>query len=266
MKTPTPTITIVPNNDIIIRLKDYGRDNDAPVIALFSVSADVLSLASPRWRMKLESDSDSEEPWELSFMGDDLDALTILLHIAHLNFGILPESISFDTLYNLSMLCDKYDCIKLLRPWTTKWVDPLKKTVDNAYGKWLFIAWTFGESEMFMRCSQHLAAVIAINEDGDYYDPTTDEVLDEMLPPDSQCEMIRPHQRRKYPSILDELATARLDVIEDVLNLCTEMLRLYLSGSSLCQHRDHVCNTFELGSFIKDLVSIKLFPIPGDPM
>ncbi len=26
--------------------------------------------------MKLESDSDSEEPWELSFMGDDLDALT----------------------------------------------------------------------------------------------------------------------------------------------------------------------------------------------
>ncbi len=47
MKTPTPTITIVPNNDIIIRLKDYGRDNDAPVIALFSVSADVLSLASP---------------------------------------------------------------------------------------------------------------------------------------------------------------------------------------------------------------------------
>jgi len=69
---------------------------------------------------------------EAHFFDDDPDALLILLNIAHLNFSQIPPRISWRTLLNIAVLCDKYDIVKLIRPWIGNWTEAFKHFADNA--------------------------------------------------------------------------------------------------------------------------------------
>jgi len=114
------------------------------------VSRKVLSIASPVWKAMLTGHFREKDALELPLPDDDLSALMIVLHIAHLRFNRLPDSMTLSDLLQLAKLCDKYDTVSVLRPFLQKWVDPLEKYYDVSFREeWLFIAWTFGYQTMF---------------------------------------------------------------------------------------------------------------------
>ncbi len=89
----------------------------------------------------------SHEP--LDFREDDADALLLLLRIAHLDFISIKKQLSVSELYNLAILCDKYDCVHLIKPWVDEWSLWAARGAGQQVGgklvsKRLLIAWYFG--------------------------------------------------------------------------------------------------------------------------
>lgn len=88
---------------------------------------------------------------------DDPEALLLLLQIAHLKFGAIPRTLSFEMLLKLAVLCDKYDVAALVRPYLEGWVEGVKESVNQpGHEGWLFIAWTFGLAGTFTRVAKSL--------------------------------------------------------------------------------------------------------------
>ena len=86
------------------------------------VSSAVMRIASPVWRTMFDPQGHfmesqrSSSPREIHFPDDDADALLIVLYIAHLQFGKLPEALDYQELLNLAIICDKYDTVSTVRP------------------------------------------------------------------------------------------------------------------------------------------------------
>lgn len=141
----------------------------------FQVSSKAMSLASPVWRAMLdpngpfrESQSDNSE---IIFPDDDPEALLILLSAAHLRFQEVPKHLSFERLLNVCVLCDKYDCITLVRPWIFEWkVRQIVPTDWELYEEWLFIAWTMGDEATFKRVGRSMILRATTDESGAFND------------------------------------------------------------------------------------------------
>jgi hypothetical protein len=168
-KTPTSqSLFAFDPTDVRLKVKYKGESITA------HVSSSVMSFASPVWKKfvfptwKLvaaknpATDSDSThdakkskiaEPDDkdkiksglpvdkLDFTGDNGEALLILLRIAHLRFQAIPATLPYQTLLQVAVLCDQYQCINLVRPWLPQWLadeetSPLRSSQEN----WLFIA------------------------------------------------------------------------------------------------------------------------------
>lgn len=73
-------------------------------------------------------------------------------------------------LLQMAILCDQYDCVRLVGPWLTKWLGPIDDQKDDAtmpgQESWLFIAWVFGRYHMFNYLSYHLAMYTNTNTQG----------------------------------------------------------------------------------------------------
>ena len=50
------------------------------------------------------------EPWTIATWGGNPNALEILLYALHFRSEKVPDTVSFDQLWRLAVLCDKYDC------------------------------------------------------------------------------------------------------------------------------------------------------------
>ena len=101
---------------------------------------------------------------QLSFEEDDADALVIILNIAHFQHDRVPDELAFQELVNLAALCDKYDCLRLMRPWMSPWLTQWEKLVlDDPTGHedWLFVAWVFDRQRSFEILSKKLVCAIS---------------------------------------------------------------------------------------------------------
>ncbi|KAF8852140.1 hypothetical protein BDZ45DRAFT_730369 [Acephala macrosclerotiorum] len=58
----------------------------------------------------------------LDFTKDKIDALLLLLQIAHLQFANIPKRLPYETLHGVAVLCGQYDCRKLAKPWLADWL------------------------------------------------------------------------------------------------------------------------------------------------
>lgn len=104
----------------------------------------------PQGHFKEANSSQAPGCREVAFPDDDPDALLVLLNIAHLNFDKLPETMDFERLLNIAVLCDKYDMVRIIRPWMPKWAEPSKsRALDPGHEEWAFIAWAFGDQVTF---------------------------------------------------------------------------------------------------------------------
>jgi hypothetical protein len=53
---------------------------------------------------------------EVDFSDDNGEALLVLLRISHLRFHDNPRTLPYQTLLQVAVLCDQYQCINLVRP------------------------------------------------------------------------------------------------------------------------------------------------------
>lgn len=183
---PPPDFTFTPSD---VRLKINYKN--APVYA--HVSSQAMALASPVWKNFLfppwsinastakseckcqEKNIDTETKFknlrfkpveELDFTEDDPEALLVLLCIAHSNFESVlttrrpPKGL----MANPALLCDKYLCQDLLRPWVGPWIDKEWKRVPHS------------ERRVFRHCSVVdypvnllVGWVFRTNEDHEYF-------------------------------------------------------------------------------------------------
>lgn len=145
-----PTLNF-PSGDVIILMKNPNGDE---TIIEAKVSSHALSIASPVWKKFLYPPwaTKSSKPVDtIDCFGDDPEALTILLNIAHLKFRLVPKQrLSYPGLLQMAILVDQYDCIELVQPWLDLWLgNDERRSQKPGKEEWLFLAWVFGRDNVF---------------------------------------------------------------------------------------------------------------------
>ena len=183
------TIYVDPSGDLRLVAGYTDAEGDDSDSRTFVVSTRVLCLASPIWKSMFDpsgpwaKQKSGSEPFEMK--EDDPDTLLILLDAAHLNFDLIPQMLDLDQLFQLAVLCDKYDTFKLVRPWISGWItwlQGLKPTCAPGNEDWLFISWSLGKEKIYQTLSKHLVSSVTINEEGQCLGPAG-KILGDDMPP-----------------------------------------------------------------------------------
>lgn len=139
--------------------------------ARFKVSSQVLCLASPVFRamlgpasrfkeaVELRESTTTIEPYVLPIEDDDPEALAIVLFAIHLQNSKVPTFIKEKrTIWNMAIICDKYDCTAAVSVWVDVWAEGWRKRAfrNSGHGLWLFISWTFGLADVFNAISKKI--------------------------------------------------------------------------------------------------------------
>lgn len=143
-----------PDGDVMLKL-----DDGAAVL----VSSKILSLASPVFKaLFAPSFSEGAKLAELGYIevslrDDNPCAMRTMLAILHYQDaseldGTDPEAIAI-----LAICCDKYNCVKPIRPWVETWFHnrPCISTAED-YGFMLLTAHLFRSSEQFSSISAEI--------------------------------------------------------------------------------------------------------------
>lgn len=146
-----------------------------------------ISLASPVWNKELVSNewgNYDEEHKRLDLSEDYGEALLILLRIAHLQFEKLPSTMDMEMIAVVAELCEKYDCVRLVKPWLALWL-PKKETEyeDDQCQEWLYRALVFGVEYTFEMLAIKLIKEIKTNYKGPYLS-SPDVLISSLIPPD----------------------------------------------------------------------------------
>jgi hypothetical protein len=74
-----------------------------------------------------------------------------------------------DTLSHLAVLCDMYDCAKLVKPWLSHWynLETLEDDTEAALEKLIFVRWVF-KRNVSMDLRIKAAKTLALNGLGGY--------------------------------------------------------------------------------------------------
>ncbi|KAL1643532.1 hypothetical protein SLS58_004892 [Diplodia intermedia] len=247
--------------------------NDAGVENVFVCSAKAMTLVCDAWDRMLSPDghfkearepAEGDEPREVALPDDDATALSILLDIAHLRFSLIPAKLSFRHLLGVAVLAEKYGAARAFQPWLSMWVGAQRKKVGvPGYEEWLWIAWAFGEQEIFADLATKLVREVRVDEKGRLVN-AVGKVLDgegglAWFPPD----------------ILESIMSVRTATIALLQDACYGYQDKYLASytvpdtESVCCHcgvdADRECDATVLGSFIISLHENGLSPFREDP-
>ena len=156
-RTGPATLVIDPEGDLYMKL-DAGS---------LKVSHKALSLSSPVFLAMLGANSKFKEATNMtldydriqiiSFEEDSFETMTIMTRIMHLQSDQVPATITFRQLYQVAILCDKYDLKRFLGPWTDIWARPyLDCYTKQGYEEWLFMSIVFQYGGLFNEVTRHL--------------------------------------------------------------------------------------------------------------
>lgn len=134
------------------------------------VSSKALSLGSPVFAAMLNSTfmegavPADGSPRSIPLPEDDPRAVTTLCNVLHHQSDYVRVE-RFKDLDRLAILCDKYDCARALRPWTTLWLQKWCGSLDGEddYLKMLYISYAFKDRAAFYTASDYI--VSHYNED-----------------------------------------------------------------------------------------------------
>ena len=87
---------------------------------------------------------------------DDARAMTTAMYIVHLKGFQVPTEVTFEELYQLAVLCDKYDMRAALGPWPDIWARKfLPFLFMTRMERWLFVAWVFQFKDLLPQIVGH---------------------------------------------------------------------------------------------------------------
>ncbi|KAH6696716.1 hypothetical protein BKA61DRAFT_622956 [Leptodontidium sp. MPI-SDFR-AT-0119] len=167
---PTSNSFVFPGADVRIFMKYKGK----AITAL--VSSHVLVCASPVWKKFLfppwvSPSTPANTPKQIDCTEDDGVALLIILNIIHLRHKDVPARLESDTLLQVAVLCDQYDCVSIAKHWIDIW---MKETEANLISKhfvpphMLFACWVFGLESTFEALATKLVLELRTDEEGNW--------------------------------------------------------------------------------------------------
>jgi hypothetical protein len=146
------------DGDAVLRL-NTSEDSNIDILVsskvLTMVSPVFAAMLSPRYREGQRSASGTLSPIPLP--EDDCDAMIVLCHIFHFKYSELPATPDLELFKNLALICDKYDCVSVLKfiseQWLLKWE---KASSGEELETLLFISYIFGRPERFSALSARI--------------------------------------------------------------------------------------------------------------
>ena len=151
-----PTVVIDREGDLCMDLPD-GK---------LIVSRKAMSLSSPVFLAMLGASSGFAEATHKSFASDgtqivsfdddDFEAMTVIARIIHLQHDQVERSPSFSQVFQIAILCDKYDLKRCLGLWPRLWTAPYEDLYHlPGYEGWLFISTVFEYHTLYKKTTRH---------------------------------------------------------------------------------------------------------------
>lgn len=157
--------------------------------ARLQINSSIVCLSSPVFKAMLGRNSCFKEardlairgdigpPLEISLADDDPKALAVILRIVHYQYDWVPVSLEEDRLYQIAILCDKYDMRRALGTHLDKWwkpyLDGQMEVPEQETDKWLFMAYAFALPTLFTLRSKELIMGVCIGESGEPFMPSS---------------------------------------------------------------------------------------------
>ena len=158
-----------PEGDIVLVIPtDKGK-------ARFQINSSTLCVASAVFRAMIGRHSrfkeasvlaairadSSSTPCELTLEDDNQYALGVVLRIIHMKHHLVPKYLDEGQLYEIAVICDKYDMSQATMLWADRWIANLvpnesAKPPTVIGHKWLFISYVFARKELFYELSHEL--------------------------------------------------------------------------------------------------------------
>ncbi|KAK8232572.1 hypothetical protein HDK77DRAFT_498648 [Phyllosticta capitalensis] len=231
----TETTRFDDTGDLRLILYKQLSEEAAPNVFIFIVSSKAMSMACGAWNSMLngpfkEAQSTSGD-WEIELPEDDPAALAVLLNIVHLRFDLVPDELGFALLLQITVLTDKYDITRLIRPWATSWfqaAQDIASTTKSGYEEWLWIAWELGQKNTFETLAAHLIQTVHVDADGRCL-TKAGRLLDPCGSP----------QQHFPPGIIERVLEIRQKVISDLLKVYYDPLENFvkkrIAGLAMCE-------------------------------
>ncbi|KAH7348213.1 hypothetical protein BKA66DRAFT_400980, partial [Pyrenochaeta sp. MPI-SDFR-AT-0127] len=150
-------ITLAKRGDVLLCV---GQGEN--LVKLLVVSS-FMSVASPVFeamfngRFSEGQDLSSSNPRETLLPDDDPYIMTIVCRMIHMQTSDMPRQLEVDDFAGFAILCDKYDCIDAVRPWSRLWVLGLLPEPDMpGYDKLLMITYVLDLPDEFYKVTQSL--------------------------------------------------------------------------------------------------------------
>ncbi|PSK54779.1 hypothetical protein B9Z65_3868 [Elsinoe australis] len=231
------------------------KEHDGPS-KVFLVCSRTLARISPVFDRMLygsmaESQSKNPTNWTVNLPEDDPKTLELLLHICHGKWQNVPNLLSIDDLFSLTMLTHYYDATHILSPWTPTWLASLPQppsTDEIHLYKLLWISQELGARYTFEVTAHRLIM---------------------------ECPGTTPHAdltsalSGALPDLITRIDDIRPRTIHAMLTLYANLLDLLTvvdEKPRWCRHASymgpHRCESMILGSMTFCLTRAGLWPVP----
>ncbi|PVH77248.1 hypothetical protein DL98DRAFT_638808 [Cadophora sp. DSE1049] len=212
------------------------------------VFSHAMLLAGQHWKSFITPPQSEGEPIELDHLEDDPSALLFILNIVHWQPDKNPKAVSFDTLFNIAILCDNYVCLHVVGPsvqdLNSEWLEDPAVMNQEMREKALYIAFVFGREDTFRRIAEHMVLVASLNADGTLR--AHDESLD------------------LYP-LPDDILSKRDHCIAKLLALSRSIIKGFRDPVTIqCRSGNKKCDQTILTELLKRLEMLGLDFLPED--
>jgi len=90
--------------------------------------------------------------------------MLVFMLVAHLRFTEVPRQLSFNQLFEMARICDRYDVNDVLDPFIPVWIGLHRSaSSEMVYEQWLYIAHQFGMEAGYIQLAKYLVANCRIN-------------------------------------------------------------------------------------------------------
>lgn len=192
---PVKELNVAPRGDAVLEFANIGADDEAEALPVlrYRVSSFLLAETSPIFErmftehahIEVHDDEDLTDqlaPPPTAYIcpdgteaklyrmpqreGDREQALTILLHAAHMHNDKVPREVTFEQLVAIAEVCLRYRCTSPLElfvehRWLPQWIHRGSEAMPQG---WLLISYAFGFRQLFTRMSK-TAILNLVDED-----------------------------------------------------------------------------------------------------